>query len=257
LAAGLNARSREVASFDFAGQVTRSEKLLEDLAAGKDSLTRQRGDARRNYWFAEAHEIMPYRVYAPKSWDGKQALPMVVALHGGNLDENNMLDRGDGVLGKLAEQYGFVVASPLGYRVNGGYTTGLSEQDVVNVMELVAAEYRVDRSRIYLMGNSMGGGGTWSLAAKYGERFAGLAPCASSMNITQLSFEKFKNMPVLACVGSLDTQTRKDTAMFGIAEVNKLSAHAEYLEVPGGTHGTGVQLAMPQIFKFFSIYHRE
>jgi poly(3-hydroxybutyrate) depolymerase len=256
LADGLNARKREVASFDFPAQVLRSEQLMADLKRGRDSLTHAKGDSRRNYWFATAGEIMPYRLYVPVSWDGKRHLPLIVALHGGNLDENNMLDRGDGIVGKLAEQYGFIVAAPLGYRVNGGYGVGLSETDVLNVMELVAAEYQVDRNRIYLMGNSMGAGGTWTLASKYGEKFAGLAPCASSMNITTLSFEKFRNMPVLACVGSLDTQARKDTAQFGVAQVKKLSGTAEYLEVQGGTHGTGIQLAMPQIFEFFANHQK-
>jgi predicted peptidase len=135
-------------------------------------------------------------------------------------------------------------------------TRELGDMDVMHVMESVAAEYGVDRSRIYMIGNSAGAGRTWTLASQYGEKLAGLAPCASGASLKNMSFEKLKNMPVLACVGELDTDNRKEVARFGIAKVKEISAHAEYVEVPGGTHGTAIQIAMPQIFEFFNHYTR-
>ena len=39
----------------------------------------------------------------------------------------------------------------------------LSEKDVMNVLALVRKEYSIDDKRIYLIGHSMGGGGTWHL----------------------------------------------------------------------------------------------
>ena len=38
------------------------------------------------------------------------------------------------------------------------------------------AKYRVDKDRVYLTGLSMGGGGTWTLAAAHPDRFAAIAP---------------------------------------------------------------------------------
>lgn len=40
----------------------------------------------------------------------------------------------------------------------------------------IVATYDVDQSRIYLTGLSMGGNGTWHLAAAYPQRFAAIAP---------------------------------------------------------------------------------
>ena len=37
----------------------------------------------------------------------------------------------------------------------------ISEQDVINVLELVLNEYPVDRGAVFLAGHSMGSGGTW------------------------------------------------------------------------------------------------
>src|SRR6185503_4921259 len=46
-----------------------------------------------------------------------------------------------------------------------------AEMDVLNVADLMAKEYNVDPSRIYLMGNSSGGSAVWNLATKFPERW--------------------------------------------------------------------------------------
>ena len=40
------------------------------------------GDQRRQYVFAPTGQQMPYRVYVPKTWDGKASLPIILMLHG-------------------------------------------------------------------------------------------------------------------------------------------------------------------------------
>jgi poly(3-hydroxybutyrate) depolymerase len=52
----------------------------------------------------------------------------------------------------------------------------LSEKDVMNVLAMMRKEFNVDERRIYLMGHSMGGAGTYFLGSKYGKEFAALAP---------------------------------------------------------------------------------
>jgi poly(3-hydroxybutyrate) depolymerase len=282
---GINAGRREVLTFDVPYDIRRSEELLKALESGKEPLERAKGDNRRNYYFAEAGEILPYRVYVPTVWDGKKQLPMIVALHGGNLDENDFLTRGDGIMRKTAEQHGYVVVTPLGYRIGGGYGRALadwgpsvpvpsapgstrastaststsldaarlreaelSEKDVLNVMEIVAKEYNVDRSRIYLMGNSMGGGGTFYLASKYPHLWAGIAPSGSSMTNTGYPFDKLNAMPIMMVMGDLDNpkSARESVRLF---KEHGLDVH--YEEVKGGTHGTAIEIAMPKVFDFF------
>ena len=43
----------------------------------------------------------------------------------------------------------------------------LSEKDAMNVLEMARKEFNVDESRIYLMGHSLGGGGTLHMGEKY------------------------------------------------------------------------------------------
>ena len=82
---------------------------------------RSAGDQRRQYVFAPTGQQMPYRVYVPKSWDGKASLPIILMLHGAGANEGTYLDQADGLLMKLAEQHGYIVVSPLGFTPLGAY----------------------------------------------------------------------------------------------------------------------------------------
>jgi hypothetical protein len=176
LAERINSAKHERSFFDFAGQIQRSVELTQALAGGKDPVARAKGYQTRHYSFSEAKEIVPYRLYVPTNWDGVTKLPMVTLLHGANEDERDMLERDGGFFQRIAERRGYILVAPIGYRINGAYgtlrfatntpnaetiqMTEFSEKDVMNVTELVAKEYDVDRSRMYIMGQSMGGRGT-------------------------------------------------------------------------------------------------
>lgn len=269
LARGLNTMTREVNQFDFGVEVRRSEELLAQLESGSDPVYQATGDTRRHYHFADAGEVMPYRLYVPTTWAPGKKLPIVLALHGSQLDESNFITRADGRMKSLAEKYGWIVAAPLGYRINGGYgyaggamamlrpgrTAEFSERDAMNVLELVVAEYDADRSRLYVMGNSMGGSGTWHLGSKYASTFAAMAPCGSGTNAESFAWDRLKDMPVMIVAGELDpnplaglrnaVKTMRERGMSPVA-----------VEVPGGTHSGAVEAMMPGIFEFFARHQR-
>ena len=268
LTRGINTGEREVNHFDFGGEVKAAEALLAQLVAGKDPLYQATGDHRRNYAFTEAGEVMPYHIYVPTTWAPGKKMPLIFALHGSQLDESNFITRADGLMKTLAEKYGWIVAAPLGYRINGGYgnvgmgstmrtarQSELSEKDAMNVLELVATEYGVDRSRVYIMGNSMGGGGTFYLAAKYAEKFAAMAPAGSGMNPETYPYDRVKGMPIMIIAGELDPNALRGAR----ASAKGMEEHGlkpELVEVKGGTHPTAVEMMMPKIYEFFSKYQK-
>ena len=220
-----------LATFDFAKELRDSAEILKALEAGKDPLVRAKGDHERHYFFEEAREIMPYRVYVPSTWNGKQQLPMIFVLHGNTRDHNFYFDRDGGILAKLAEKYGYIVATTMGYRPNAGYNAGaiatlpgvrsaqaggrggfaataamrkqaeLSEKDAMHTLDLVVQEFNPDRSRIYLFGHSAGGTGGWYLASKYADRFAGIALSAFGTQPQSVPWDKLKGIPILVIVG--------------------------------------------------------
>ncbi len=138
----------------------------------------------KTYVFEEANAVVPYDLYVSRRYNDALPAPLIIALHGnGALPQSIMLYQG---LRQLAEARGYIVAAPMGFTTQGGFgnparnggrrnqddpenINELSEKDVLNVLATVRADYNVDPKRIYLLGHSMGGGGTWHLGMKYPE----------------------------------------------------------------------------------------
>ena len=145
----------------------------------------------------------PYRLYVPTNWDGQAKLPLVMFLHGSGADESTYIDANNKQMLTLAQQRGYILVAPLGdagaygnfLRLSSPFgkpdeaakliaqitpdserTNELSEKDVINVLELILAEYPVDRAAMFLTGHSMGSGGTWYIGGKYPSYWKGLAP---------------------------------------------------------------------------------
>ena len=70
------------------------------------------------------------------------------------------------------------------------------------LLDDVVGKYRVDKDRIYVTGLSMGGFGTWSLAAAHPERFAAIAPICGGGNPTDA--KKLKDLPIWVFHGAKD-----------------------------------------------------
>ena len=253
--------------FDFQAGVRQSAELLKALEAGRDPLWRAKGDHERHYWFEQAREMMPYRLYVPETWDGHSQLPMVFILHGATRDDNFYFDRDGHILTKLAEQHGYLVVCPFGYRPTGGWgasammgaggmdaarqrQTEWSERDALNVYDLVTKEYPIDPSRVYLFGHSMGGTGAWYFGQKFSQRWAAVASSAAAINRPEaIPYERLKGMPLMVVVGDKDSLAPGVRATVKCARESGLNP--EYVEIPGATHETIVALIEPKVFDFF------
>jgi dienelactone hydrolase len=249
--------------YDFKKGVQDSLSLLTELESGKDPLWQAKGDHLRHYWFAAANEMMPYHVYAPLKWDGHSKLPMVLVLHGNTRDQDYYFDRDDHILAKLAEQHGYLVVCPMGYRPNAGWGTKqsrqseLSEQDALNVLDLVTKEYPIDSSRVYLFGHSAGGGGSWHMGEKYAGKWAAIATSAAPTHPENFPFEPLKGMPILVCHGDKDDEVPVARSRDMVKASKEHGLDPQYLEVPGATHLTIVALVEPKVFDFFDAHSRK
>ena len=117
----------------------------------------------------------PYRLYLPTLIDAtSESLPLVVVLHGKTVDHNAWFDLTP--IKEYGEKYGYIVAAPYG---RGDYFyQGPAEQDVLDMIDEVQQRYQIAPDRIYLMGHSMGGWGTWWIGLRHPDLFASLCPMA-------------------------------------------------------------------------------
>ena len=130
---------------------------VDALASGKDPYIHRRGD----YWrvMTTANGEIPLRVYAPEKATQDEPVPLLVVLHGAGGDENMFLEAyGVGVIKKIADEKGLLIASPLTYRFGG------SPQNLDKLLDVLSHDYAIDRHRIYVLGHSMGAGVVAGLA---------------------------------------------------------------------------------------------
>ena len=242
--------------------------------------TRATGDQQREYLFSPTGQKMPYRLYVPRSWNGKDSLPILLFLHGAGANERTYFDMNDGQMMKLAEQHGYIVVSPLGFTAMGAFGNplrlpavwgadpaiaaeqraavtperrrelALSELEVITALEVVTEEYGADRARTFLAGHSMGSGGAWHLAARWPDRWAAVAPLSGAFIDSSYPFETLRNLPIFMTEGTQGTPSLAGSrALDKYLKANKFDKY-KYMEVDGN-HGSMIPMVLPSIFDFF------
>ena len=98
-------------------------------------------------------------------------------------------------------------------------------------------EGKVDPDRVYVMGISMGGYGTWDAISRFPEKFAAAFPVCGGVDEAQV--EKFKHLPILFYHGDIDTivpTVRSRNAAEALKKAGSTSF--TYVEVPKCAHGS-------------------
>jgi len=237
----------------------------------------------KTYDFKEASRQQEYALYVPSAYDKSKPTPLIVALHGlGGTPRQILGTRG---FTDLAEKRGYIVVAPYGYNERGGYggrgggrglagrgggrlggggndppnLGDLSEKDVLNVLEVVRQDYNIDADRTYLMGHSMGGGGTLYFGLKYAENWAALAPFAPAVNASPSSpdaLAKAKHLPIIVVQGDNDTLVPVEATRRWVEKMKELGMTHEYVEVAGGDHIRIVAPNLERMFDFFDKHKR-
>ncbi len=234
------------------------------------------------YHLAEANGDMPYTLFVPTTYDGKKAFPLIVDLHGLNITPLQQI-LFDGTT-DWAEKYGFIVVAPMGYNVSswwgaraGGSPVAtaaakpggdvhysayeLAELDAMTLLKLIRDKYNVDSDRVFLMGHSMGGAGTYYLGGKYSDVWAGIAPISGANGIADAAeAEKFKSLPVLLMHGAQDSIVPVGTSRRSALALRTVGAQHVYLEFPGMDHEFWIRRGadhMEKVFLFFGLLSRQ
>lgn len=149
-----------------------------------------------------------YKVYVPKSYDGTEAVPMVMALHGCVMNHTDALNIWNWDL--IADQNNVIVVFPYvtsftemrsedcwGYWFSNHVTEGGGGEvdDLHGLAVEVEGNYEIDPERRYITGLSSGGAMTVAAAIAYNEYWAAAAPTAGlaygdgSSSVTSELFE--------------------------------------------------------------------
>jgi hypothetical protein len=152
----------------------------------------------------------------------------------------------------------------MGGRFGGGDTSGkdtnaLSEKDVMNVLDIVLKEYKIDEKRMYLMGHSMGGAGTLHLGTKYPDKWAALAAAAPAAFTSPDVLKSLagKGVPVMIMRGDQDTLIGSTVTKPWVDKLKELNIFYEYKEIPGVEHGGIITACLPAFYEFFAKHSKK
>jgi pimeloyl-ACP methyl ester carboxylesterase len=234
---------------NFGQEFAAADAILDELEAGHDPYAAKRGDMRKAYRSAVDGTLQPYRLLIPESYKATEPASLVVALHGMGGDENSMFDFYDGQLKRAAERLGFVVVCPKGRDTTSMYR-GSAEQDVMDAIADVRRDYAIDPDRIYLMGHSMGGYGTWSVAMAHPDVFAALGPISGGGD--KSGMVKIARIPEYVVHGDDDRTVPVTQSRMMVEAGKKAGANITYVEVPGGSHVSVAAPSFAPMLDFFS-----
>jgi len=181
---------------------------------------------------------MPCRVMTPLSFDPNKKYPVIVSLHGaGGKGTNNKNQLKDWNL-QLADKQRrkdfpcYVVAPQADQLWNPDHL-----EKIKSIIDTLPS---VDMNRIYILGHSMGGHGTYIFTQLDPDFFAAAAPSAGSgLRRTEpfIDAEKIKNLPIWAFHGDKDgvCPIGKDQAVFD--EMKRLGGNMKFTIWQGDNHG--------------------
>ena len=125
---------------------------------------------------------------------------------------------------------GCMTIAPQGLLIHGdNWNCVHGEKQVLSLIEIAKAQYDIDPDRVYVVGFSMGGTGSWHMAGRFPDLFAGAAPCNGVLMAQPVSQVQTKeevqtiqyglvpntyNLPLYFCTGSVDKNCRPGTYLF-------------------------------------------
>ena len=147
---------------------------------------------------------LEYLLWLPDGYDEDASAewPLVLFLHGAG-ERGDDLDRvrawGPPKFATEGESLPYILVAPQ-CPADSWWNSG----DLLRLLDRIQQDERVDADRVYVTGLSMGGYGTWDLAAAAPDRFAAIAPVCGGAGTPLFMLERLTDLPIWAFHGSDD-----------------------------------------------------
>lgn len=184
----------------------------------------------------------PYNLFIPTAASKGAPVPLVVALHGHGATWESWFQATK--VCEWAEQEGYAVLCPQG-RGNLFYL-GNGEKDVYEAIADAQQLLAINPERIYLIGHSMGGWGTWQLACARPDFWAAIAPMSSWAPVDMLPNIEYLDPFIVHGVADAAVEVRRSRT--AAVRLSQLGISHRYLELPGvGHESSAISKVLPQI----------
>ncbi len=208
-----------------------------------------------------------YVLFVPHGYTGAKEYPLILFLHGAGErgdDGETPVKQGIGNAIKFKggeQKFPFFVIFPQA-RVKGSWKAGMPDADrALAILAEVQKAYKIDNKRLYLTGLSMGGSGTWSLAAAEGgfsnppwpdglENPSSAAPICGGSNPATATM--IKDIPCWCFCGDKDGAKLVESNRTMIKALQAVGGTPRYSEFPFVGHNSwDPAYATPELYSWF------
>lgn len=194
-----------------------------------------------------------YLLYLPKDYDQKNLWPVLLFLHGiGERGDNLDLVKKHGPPKLIAggKQFPFIVVSP---QCPNGHWWETAE--LTALLDEIAARYKVDQDRTYLTGLSMGGFGTWWLAAYQPNRFAAIVPICGGGDLS--SAKRIAHIPAWVFHGGKDPTVPLAMSQKMVEALKKSGGNPKFTIYPEAGHDSWTKAYnTPELYEWLLLQKR-
>lgn len=204
---------------------------------------------------------LPYRLLLPDNFNPKNRYPLIIFLHGaGERGDDNEAQLVHGSSMFLSKQTDFpsIVVFPQcrkdSYwssvqidrnqspekRFNYDYSASPQTPDLTAVIELIVDlqnQFKIDKKRIYIMGLSMGGMGTFEAITRHPKLFAAAIPICGGGD-TRLVANFAKKVPVWIFHGADDNVVHVNYSRSMVNAIEAAGGKVKYTEYPNVNHNS-------------------
>ena len=149
-------------------------------------------------------ESLSYYLYFPKDYESEKnkKFPLLLFLHGGGESGDSLStikSNGPPKLIVQGKQFPFLILAPQNPYKKKWWNT----RAVVQLLDTIVENNRVDKNRVYLTGLSRGGSAAWEMAVQYPDKFAAMAVVCG---MTPLPYANWinKDLPIWVFHGDQD-----------------------------------------------------
>jgi predicted peptidase len=203
---------------------------------------------------------MNYLLFLPEGYGkGDKQWPLILFLHGAGESGSNppkmeelvkVKKHGPPKIVETKKDFPFIVVSPQ------SPGRGWRAEALNALLDDVLANYKVDKDRVYLTGLSMGGFGTWALAAAHPEKFAAIAPICGGGRPEDA--KKIKDLPIWVFHGAKDNVVKPEMSEAMVNALKEAGAkEVKYTVYPEAGHDSWTETYdNPKLYEWLLAHKR-
>lgn len=175
---------------------------------------------------------MGYLLYLPEEYEQQESWPLVLFLHGAGErgdDLEKVKVHGPPKLIAAGKSFPFVCVSPQCREDSWWDATQL-----LALLDEIVRTHNIDEDRIYVTGLSMGGFGTWALAARTPDRFAAIAPICGGGE--RFHARRIPHLPTWVFHGAKDTTVPLERSQQMVDVLKEEGGNPKFTIYPDAAH---------------------